>query len=94
MINLRKIGKTINTEPLTKAIWQTGKGQRKLNYNGKIFVWYFKEDEWNLVENGESFLSYEPLLNIVSEDKKFIVSYKPNQIKSECPYIIIKGTEF
>ena len=70
------------------------KGRRKLNLNGRLFIWYFKEDEWNLIENGQGFLSYEPLLNIVSEDKKFIISYKPNQSKSECPYITIKGSEF
>lgn len=70
------------------------KGRRKLNYNGRLFIWYFKEEEWYLVENEEGLFAYEPLLHIISEDKKFIVTYRINQIKSECPYITSKGSEF
>ncbi|MCI5056183.1 MAG: hypothetical protein MRY83_08745 [Flavobacteriales bacterium] len=63
------------------------KGRRKFNYNGRQFYWYFKlTDDW--------MYSYpNPQLHVISDDKKFIVSYQPLQTK-ENRFLIIKGPEF
>ena len=63
------------------------KGKRKMIYKDREFYWYmnFTED-WECSHN-------LPQLNVVSEDKKFLISYQPQQ-KNDNPYIIIKGTEF
>lgn len=60
------------------------KGKRKLVYKDKEYYWYMKlTDDWMYSYN-------KPQLHIVSDDKKFIISYQPKQ-QNEHPFLIIKG---
>ncbi|MDC0764286.1 hypothetical protein POF51_26555 [Brevibacillus sp. AG] len=62
------------------------KGKRKLEHSGRTYYWIVQQD---IEDYGRINLS------IVSEDKKFIVSYHVGQsTNSETPYIVVKGIEF
>jgi hypothetical protein len=62
------------------------KGKRKLVHRGMSYFWYVKEDD-------EDFGRIK--LFIVSEDKRFIVSYEVGQSKQErIPFIVVMGLEF
>lgn len=62
------------------------KNKRKLIYNKKVFYWRVQQDD-------EDF-GYNNLL-IVSEDKRFVVSYRVCQSKQQRdPFIVIQGSEF
>lgn len=59
------------------------KGKRKLVYKGRDYYWYMKfTDDWTAAYPG-------PQLHIISDDKKFIVSYQPQQQNGH-PFMIIK----
>jgi hypothetical protein len=60
------------------------KYRRKININGRIFIWYVRE---NLEDIGR--LS----LNVVSADKHFIVTYRLDQT-DDVRHLEIKGKEF
>ena len=63
------------------------KGKRKLVRYDRIFYWYMKEtDDWMHAYSG-------PQLHVVSDDRKFLVSYQPGQ-QNENPFLIIKGREY
>ena len=57
------------------------KGRRKIIVNEKVYVWYVKPDDDSPFH----------ILNIISEDKKLIISC-PLKIKT--PYVISKGSMF
>lgn len=57
------------------------KGRRKITVNEISYVWYVKPD------NDSPF----HILNIISEDKSFIISCP---LKTNTPYVISKGTAF
>lgn len=62
------------------------RGKRKLVHSEKSYFWYVKEDD-------EDFGRIK--LFIVSEDKKFIVSYEVGQSKQErIPFIVVMGLAF
>ncbi|MDI4643665.1 hypothetical protein [Cohnella hashimotonis] len=62
------------------------KGKRKLEHNGRSYFWYVQQ-------NDEDFGRMS--LNIISEDKKFIVSRLIAQsVEDKTPHIVIKGSEF
>jgi len=61
------------------------KGRRKIVRNDRIFYWCVKPDY-----DSEALLH----LSIVSDDKKFVVSYHLNQIAHENPFIVVMGKEF
>lgn len=62
------------------------KGRRKLEYCGKMYYWNVRQDAEDLGRIG---------LNIVSEDKKFIVLYHLAQAdKDKISHIVVKGMEF
>lgn len=63
------------------------KGKRKLVYKNRDFYWYMKlTDDWMYAYN-------YPQLHIISDDKKFVISYQPGQ-QNENPFLISKGKEF
>ena len=57
------------------------KGRRKIIVNEKSYVWYVKLDDDSPFH----------ILNIISEDKKFIISCP---LKTNTPYVISKGLVF
>ena len=58
------------------------KGLRKIERNNREFFWYVKkDDDWN-----------QSILSIITDDKKFHVSYILGQ--KTCPIITVKGKEF
>lgn len=57
------------------------KGRRKIIVNEKSYVWYVKLDDDSPFH----------ILNIISEDKKFIISCP---LKAKVPYVISKGLVF
>lgn len=59
------------------------KGKRKLQCCGRTFYWYVNHDD----EDGGKLK-----LHIISENKKFIVSYEVGQ--AEKPYMVVQGKEF
>ncbi len=61
------------------------KGKRKIIVNNRVFY-------WDIGESDDYYGMYH--INIVSEDKKFIVSYMLDQECLKEPYIIVKGKEF
>ncbi|MFC4306644.1 hypothetical protein [Cohnella boryungensis] len=62
------------------------KGKRKLMYSGRTYY-------WNVQQDAEDYGRIN--LSIVSEDKKFIVSYQVAQTNQErIPHIVVKGIEF
>ncbi|ULO05363.1 hypothetical protein H1230_19950 [Paenibacillus sp. 19GGS1-52] len=62
------------------------KGKRKFVHGEKSYFWYVKEDD-------EDYGRIK--LFIVSDDKKFIVSYEVGQSQKErIPYIVVMGLEF
>ncbi len=62
------------------------KGKRKFEHNGRSYYWNVQMDD-------EDFGIIK--LNIVSEDKKFIISYQVGQSNNvQTPHIVIKGDEF
>lgn len=62
------------------------KGKRKLVHSGKTYYWNVQLDP---EDYGQTSLS------IVSEDKKFIVSYHVGQSNNDTrPFIVVKGIEF
>ena len=58
-----------------------GKGRRKIIYGNIEYVWYVSED----------YDSMYYILNIISKDKRIILSYP---LKTETSYIISKGGYF
>ena len=63
------------------------KGKRKLTVKNREFYWYMKlTDDWMYSYN-------TPQLHVLSNDKKFLISYQPGQ-QNENPFLIIKGKEF
>lgn len=62
------------------------KGTRKLVYSGFTYYWNVKQDAKDYGRIN---------LNIVSEDRKFIVSYHVAQTNHEkIPHILVKGIRF
>lgn len=62
------------------------KGKRKLEHSGRLYYWYVQSD-------AEDFGRIN--LNIVSEDKKLIISYQVGQSNyTQTPHIVVKGFEF
>ncbi|KQO14718.1 hypothetical protein [Paenibacillus sp. Leaf72] len=62
------------------------KGRRKIVCNARLFYWYVQPDYDDCGQIK---------LNIVSDDKKWIVSYEVGQSKNpKTPHIVIKGREF
>ncbi|WP_347380728.1 hypothetical protein [Paenibacillus pabuli] len=62
------------------------KGKRKIVHGGRSYYWYDKEDD-------EDYGRIK--LFIVTDDKKFIVSYEVDQSQKErIPFIVIIGIEF
>lgn len=62
------------------------KGKRKLKHNERSYYWYVQQD-------AEDFGRIN--LKIVSEDKKFIISYQVGQSNNvQTPHIVIEGLEF
>ena len=59
------------------------KGKRSFLYNGKVFYWYMKLTDDYMYSNNL------PLLHIISEDKRLILSYQPKQ-QIHNPFIIVK----
>ena len=57
------------------------KGKRKLVYNDREFYWYFKMTDPDLT------------LHVISDDKKFIVSYQ-RPYENKDPFVVINGKEF
>jgi hypothetical protein len=60
------------------------KYRRKITVIGRNFVWYVRENPDEL---------YQPALNVISDDKHFIVTYTVNQ-PNETRHLVIKGNEF
>jgi hypothetical protein len=60
------------------------KNRRKITVIKRNFVWYVKENPDEL---------YQPALNIISDDRHFIVTYTLNQ-SDETRHLVIKGNEF
>lgn len=61
-------------------------GKRKLINKGRVFYWSVKED---IEDYGKI------ILHVVSEDKKFIISYAIGQsLLEKNAFIVIQGTEF
>ncbi|MCM3631669.1 hypothetical protein M3194_30740 [Paenibacillus glycanilyticus] len=62
------------------------KGKRKLEYIGRTYYWNVQLDPEDYGQTN---------LDIVSEDKKFIVSYHVGQSNNDKrPFIVVKGIEF
>ncbi len=71
------------------------KGRRKIDVQGRRYVWYVlagDRDYWMRVENGGSDWAWEtPFLHIISEDKRLILTIPLN---APTPYAVSKGREF
>ncbi|MFB9326187.1 hypothetical protein ACFFSY_09710 [Paenibacillus aurantiacus] len=70
----------------TKKLGVNTKGKRKIVHCEKSYFWYVKEDD-------EDYGRIK--IFIVSDDKKFIVSYEVGQSKQErIPFVVVMGLEF
>ena len=67
------------------------KNRRKLTVGDREFLWYVAEDIDDFPPTVEGSLH---ALNILSEDKQFIVRYHLNQVDSERRHITVIGAEF
>ncbi|ETT54812.1 hypothetical protein C162_03899 [Paenibacillus sp. FSL R7-269] len=62
------------------------KGKRKLEHSGRTYYWNVQLDPEDYGQTN---------LNIVSEDKKLVLSYNLGQAnKNVRPFIVVKGLEF
>ncbi|NOV00027.1 hypothetical protein, partial [Paenibacillus planticolens] len=62
------------------------KGRRKLIHSGRTFYWYVEKE---INDYGQKDLI------VVSEDKRFNISYEVGQFdKPQTPLVVIKGMEF
>ncbi|WP_020616418.1 hypothetical protein [Paenibacillus daejeonensis] len=65
----------------------SSKGRREISHRNRLYYWYVEPDY-----DDEGIIK----VHIISEDKKFIVSYEVGQysVKNQSPYIVIIGQEF
>ena len=67
------------------------KNRRKIKVGDRGFLWYVAEDVDDFPPTVDGSLH---ALNILSEDKSFIVRYHLNQVDSERRHITVIGSEF
>ena len=68
------------------------KGKRTITVHDRVFLWYVGED----LDDFPPTIGQNDLwaLNILSEDKKFIVRYHIGQVDESTRHITVLGTEF
>ena len=72
------------------------KGKRKVNVQGRQYIWHVADDEHPVVPDQGFVRSGEPAryLHIISANKRFIVHYRLPQIGDASALLLVEGPDF